>query len=65
MAEKIRRLSFSYKDKDGAALTPDASGNVTAASVKQVLISVTAGTSKFGNYSTGCTFMTLVRPRNL
>jgi type IV pilus assembly protein PilW len=67
VAERIRRLNFRYKDNSEIFLTPDGSGNVPADSVKQIIISVTAGTPVFGSYSGACTLETSISltPRNL
>lgn len=67
VAERIRRLKFRYKDNSDTYLTPNGSGTVLADSVKQVVISVTAGTPVFGSYSGSYTLETSISltPRNL
>ena len=66
VAERIRRLSFNYYSTSGGSLL--VSGNVPSASlgsVRQIKISVTAGTPVFGGYSGSCTLETTLTPRNL
>ena len=67
VAERIRRLNFYYKDAAGNPLT-DPSGTLgpdATEDVKQITISVTAGTPVFGGYSGSCTLETTLTPRNL
>lgn len=67
VAERIRRLHFYYKDAEGILLT-DPSGTLgsdVADDVRQIIISVTAGTPVFNGYSGSCTLETTLRPRNL
>lgn len=67
VAERVRRLNFYYKDAAGNRLT-DPSGTLgpdATEEVKQIIISVTAGTPVFDGYSGSCTLETTLRPRNL
>jgi len=67
VAERVRRLKFYYKDSAGNLLT-DPSGTLGPAAtddVRQIIISVTAGTPVFNGYSGSCTLETTLRPRNL
>jgi len=67
VAERIRRLNFYYKDAAGNRLT-DPSGTLgpdDTKDVRQIMISVTAGTPVFNGYSGSCTLETTLSPRNL
>lgn len=67
IAERIRKLSFRFKNSTGHSLQ-DANGIVSLSNlvkIKQITISVTAGTPVFGRYSGSATFETKIRPRNL
>jgi len=67
VAERVRRLKFYYRDAAGNLLT-DPSGTLgtdATEDVRQIIVSVTAGTPVFNGYSGSCTLETTLRPRNL